>query len=154
MLFWSPQTGDTLFKQAMHDFTSSFRNRPATTEDFKAVMERNMPAWADLSGQHNLDWFFDAWVYGTEIPKYTVTSEFTKQGDDTMVHFKITQSGVSPQFAMSVPVYIETEDKHGKFLGRATIIGSSTAEKTVNLGKLGFVPKRIVVNYNYDLLSD
>ena len=154
MLFWSPQNGDALFKQAMHDFVNSYRNQPATTENFKTVMERNMPAWADLSGKHNLDWFFDAWVYGTEVPKYTVSSDFTKQGEDTIVHFKVTQSGVSDQFAMLVPVYIETEDKHGRFIGRTVLVGSKTVEKTANLGKLDFVPKRIVVNYNFDLLSD
>jgi hypothetical protein len=32
--------------------------------------------------------------------------------------------------------------------------GSHTIEQTVNLGKLPGGPKRMVANYNYDLLSD
>jgi len=154
MLYWNPKEGNAQFKLAMHDFVNTYRNKAATTEEFKAAMEKDMPASADLNKNHKLNWFFDAWVYGTEIPKYTVTSEFSKQGDDTIVHFQVTQSGVSDQFQMLVPVYIETEDKRGIFIGRATVFGSTTVEKTVNLGKLPFVPKRIVVNYNYDLLSD
>jgi len=31
----------------------------------------------DLDGNGKLDWFFDEYVYGTEIPHYTISSEFT-----------------------------------------------------------------------------
>ena len=70
MLYWSPQQGDQPFKAAMHDFVSSFRNKPATTEDFKATMERNMPQWMDIYKNHRLDWFFDGvcvWDRGSEV---------------------------------------------------------------------------------------
>jgi hypothetical protein len=45
-------------------------------------------------------------------------------------------------------------DKHVASLGHATLKGSSSIEQTVNLGKLPGEPKRIVANYNFDLLSD
>ena len=154
MMYWSPQYQEAPFKAAMHDFVNTYRNRPATTEDFKAVMERNMPAAMDLDGNHKLDWFFNAYVYGTEIPKYTMTSEFVKKGDETTVHFTLTQSGVSNDFKMLVPVYIEFADKHVRLVGRGTLVGSSTVERTLNLGKLPVEPKRMVPNYYYDLLSD
>jgi hypothetical protein len=154
MLYWTPQYGEKPFELAMHDFVKSYQNKAATTEDFKAVMERNLPPWMDIEKNHKLDWFFDAYVYGTEIPKYTVTSEFTKNGDETTVHFKLTQAGVSDNFAMLVPVYIEFADKRVITLGHATIQGSRTVEQTINLGKLTSQPTRIVANYNYDLLSD
>ena len=155
MMYWSPQTGDQAFKVAMHDFVNTYRNKPATTEDFKAAMERNMPRWMDMQGTHRLDWFFDAYVYGTEVPKYTVTSEFTKNGDDTTtMHFKVTQSGVSDDFRMLVPVYVEFEDKRVIELGRASIKGSQTVEQTINLGKLNSAAKRALVNYNFDLLAE
>ena len=154
MLYWTPQYGDKPFQAAMHDFVKSYTNTPATTEDFKAVMERNMPQWMDIEKNHKLDWFFNAYVYGTEVPKYTVTSEFTKNGDETSVHFKLTQAGVSDGFTMLVPIYIELGDKRVVTLGSATMKGSATVDQTINLGKLKSQPTRIVVNYNYDLLSD
>jgi hypothetical protein len=138
----------------MQDFVTSYRNQPATTEDFKAVLERNMPKWLDLDHNHKLDWFFNAYVYGTEVPKYSITSDFTQQGEQTTVHLKLTQAGVSPQFTMLVPVYMELEDKRTVLLGHMPIQGSTTVEKTVPIGKLPSPAKRLVLNYYYDLLSD
>jgi hypothetical protein len=154
MLFWTSQYGEAPFKAAMHDFVKSYQNKAATTEDFKAVMERDMPPWMDVEKDHKLDWFFNAYVYGTEVPKYTMTSTFEKKGDETTVHFALTQSGVSNDFTMMVPVYIEFADKRVMLLGHATMNGSRTIEQTINLGKLTSEPKRMVANYNFDLLSD
>jgi hypothetical protein len=55
---------------------------------------------------------------------------------------------------MMVPVYIEFADKRVMLLGHATMKGSRTIEQTTNLGKLTSEPKRLVANYNFDLLSD
>jgi hypothetical protein len=153
MMYWTPQYQEKPFKAAMHDFVNTYRNKAATTEDFKAVMEKNMPPWTDIQHNHKLDWFFDAYVYGTEIPSYTVTSSFEKKGDDTTAHFKLSQTGVSENFTMMVPLYIEYEDKNVVLLGHATMKGTHDLEQTVNLGKLSATPKRIVANYNYDILS-
>ena len=154
MLFWTSKYGEQPFKAAMHDFVKSYQNKAATTEDFKAVMERDMPPWMDVDKNHKLDWFFDAYVYGTEVPKYTITSTFEKKGEETTAHFTLTQSGVSDGFTMIVPIYVEFADKRVTLLGHATMKGSHSIEQTVNLGKLTSEPKRMVANYNFDLLSD
>jgi hypothetical protein len=153
MMYWTPQYKEQPFKLAMHDFVNTYRNKAATTEDFKAVMEKDMPPWMDIQHNHKLDWFFDAYVYGTEIPSYTITSNFEKKGDDTIVHFKLSQTGVSENFTMMVPIYIEYEDKNAVVLGHATMKGTHDLEQTLNLGKLPATPKRIMANYNYDILS-
>jgi hypothetical protein len=153
MMYWTPQYQEKPFKLAMHDFVNTYRNKAATTEDFKAVMEKNMPPWMDIQHNHKLDWFFDAYVYGTEIPSYTVTSTFEKKGDATVVHLKLSQTGVSEDFTMLVPLYIEYENKNVVLLGSATIKGSHDLERTIDLGKLPATPKRILANYNYDILS-
>ena len=36
-----------------------------------------MPRGLDLNGNGNLDWFFDEYVYGTELPHYVISSEFS-----------------------------------------------------------------------------
>jgi hypothetical protein len=154
MLFWTSKYGEAPFKAAMHDFVKTYENKAATTEDFKAVMERDMPPWMDIDKNHKLDWFFDAYVYGTEVPKYTMTSTFEKKGDETTVHFALTQSGVSDDFTMMVPVYVEFADKRVVLLGHATMKGPRTIDQTVNLGRLPNEPKRMIANYNFDLLSD
>jgi hypothetical protein len=55
---------------------------------------------------------------------------------------------------MLVPVYLETADQHVGFLGRALMTGNSTTERTVNLGKIALATKPLLLNYNFDLLSD
>jgi hypothetical protein len=153
-LYFSKQTGEATFIAAMHDLVSTYCNRAATTEDFKAVMERHMPADIDIDGNHRLDWFFDAYVYGTAVPRYTLTSEFTRQGDEFTAHFKLSQSEVPANFRMAVPVYIELENGRIFLLGRAKMIGDTTVERTVKLGKVPSPVKQLLINYNFDLLSE
>jgi hypothetical protein len=153
MLYWTPQYQEEPFKKAMRDFVNTYRNKVATTEDFKAAMEKNMPPWLNLDGNNRLDWFFNAYVYGTEIPSYTITSQIEKKGEETTVHFKLAQMGVSEDFMMLVPIYLEYEDKRVVLVGRAGMKGSHELEQTLNLGKQATAPKRMLVNYNYDILS-
>ena len=153
-LYLSNQTGEVAFKAAMHDLVSTYCNRAASTEDFKAVMERHLPAGLDLDGNHRLDWFFDAYVYGTAVPRYTFTNEITRQGDEFTAHFTLSQSEVPANFRMLVPIYIQLENGRTFLLGRAKMIGDTSVERTVKLGKLPSPVKQLVVNYNLDLLSE
>ena len=154
MMYFTPKEGSKPFSDAMHDFVATYRNRSATTEDFKAVMERHMPHEADMTGDHRLDWFFDEWVYGTEVPRYSVTSEFSRQGDSTIMKYKITQASVSPRFVMVVPLYLEFENKSVRRIANVVLHGSTTNEGTVNLGNLGpLAATHLLLNHNHDVLS-
>ena len=96
--------------------------------------------------------FFNEYVYGTELPAYHFEGQATDNDKGTSIQIKITQSGVSPQFKMLVPVYLELGNGHTTRLGTVNIVGSSTFEKTVQLPKLGAPVKRVLINYNYDVL--
>ena len=88
------------------------------------------------------------------IPRYSVTYDFIKDGENTMLHLKVSQAGVPSEFKMMVPLYLELENRDVRRLGKATLKGSSTVEQSVNLGKLTIPAKRVLVNYYYDLLSE
>ena len=62
----------------------------------------------------------------------------------------ITQSDVSPNFKMLVPVYLDFDGKIVR-LGAATITGNNSVSLT-NI-KLPQKPKRALVNANYDVLA-
>ena len=36
------------------------------------MVEKHMTPEMDVEGNHRIDWFFNEWVYGTEIPRYRV----------------------------------------------------------------------------------
>jgi hypothetical protein len=100
-----------------------------------------------------MDWFFDEYVYGTQLPTYHFESQITQNGDTAMLHIKLTQSGVTPTFRMIVPLYLELADGNvGRWVS-ASITGSSTLDQTVPLPKTPVPVKRALINYNYDVLS-
>ncbi len=94
---WDSQNGDQNFKSTMQDFVKTYSEQAATTEDFKAILEKHQtPEMAALGGG-KMDWFFDEYVYGTALPAYNMQSSFSKNADgDTVLNFKLTQS-MSPR---------------------------------------------------------
>ncbi len=151
-MMWTSSAGDANFKDAMHDLLGSYKLRPASTEDFKAVLERHMTRGIDLDGNHRLDWFFNEYVYGTALPHYHLEGGFTVENDSTVAHIKLTQSHVTPDFKMAVPIYLELSDGQVIRLGSANIAGNSTVQNDVKLPKLTSAPKKLMINYFYDVL--
>jgi aminopeptidase N len=152
MMMWSPKDGDARFKATMHDFVSTYSLQAATTEDFKAIVEKHMSPGMDLEGTHTMDWFFREYVYGTDLPAYHFEGDATPSGDGWKLHFKLVQSNVGANFANAVPVYLELTDGKIMRLGEIAIHGPNTVEQTVQLPKLPAPIKRVLINYNYDVL--
>jgi aminopeptidase N len=153
MMMWSPKDGDGRFKTAMHDFVTTYSLRPATTEDFKAAMEKYMSQGMDLDNNHRLDWFFNEYVYGTALPTYQFESEANAAGDGTALHVKLTQSGVTQDFKMPVPIYVQTSDGKVFSIGSVSMAGNMTFDHVINLPKFAAPVKKVLINYNYDVLS-
>jgi len=152
MMMWTPQGGDTAFQAMMHDFVDTYRLKPATTEDFKAIVEKHMSKSMDLGGNHRMDWFFDEYVYGTELPHYHLESQVKSNADATSLYFKLTESGVSDNFRMLVPLYLEFTDGRTIRLGSMPMTGNTSADQTVPIGKTSVAIKRVFLNYYNDVL--
>lgn len=152
MMMWTPQEGDKRFKEMMQDFVSSYKLQPATTEDFKAMVEKHMSQAMNLDGNGSMDWFFNEYVYGTELPAYHFEGDATPSGDGSAVHIKLTQSGVSDAFKAPVPIYLELTNGSILRMGQMRMVGNSTYEHTFNLPKLPAPIRKVSVNYYYDLL--
>jgi hypothetical protein len=150
-LMWDPQTHDDDFIALMHDFVKTNTGRNASSEDFLAALNRHVKKSMDLEGNGRADWFFRDWVYGVEIPSYHLDYSLTaaEQGK-TLLTGKITQSGVSDNFVMPVPVYVEFDFQPQK-IGSTALRGSRTSsEFKVMLPKK---PKRVLINANHDVLA-
>ena len=100
----------------------------------------------DLDGNGRMDWFFNEWVYGTEMPSYRF--EYQLDGGNISAH--ITQSSVSDNFKMLVPVYIDF-GKGWVRIGSATINGNSSVDLT-NI-KLPPGAKRAAICAQNDVLA-
>jgi len=155
MMMRDPGTGDKRFKEMMHDFVDTYRGKAVTTEDFKAVVEKHMTPDMDVDGNKKMDWFFNEYVYGTQLPTQRLEyGNFDIGSDgDVVMSIKVTQSNVDDKFRMVVPIYIETAEGKIAFLGRLRLAGNSAFEQKVTLKGLKTKPKRAIVNYFDDVLA-
>jgi len=154
IMYWTPQQGDAPFKHSMQEFVKEYSGRAATTEDLKASFERTMPKSLDLQRNGKLDWFFNEYVYGTELPHYDISGDFTNTNGETSMHLKVTQSNVSKDFMMLVPIYLRLADGRTVRILNLSLQGDTVFDRTIQLGKVPSEPKKVLLNYNADVLSD
>jgi len=149
-MMYNGQDKDKAFIDMMHDFVETHRNKPASTESFKAIAEKHMPKDMDFGQNGRLDWFFNEWVYGTQVPRYKFEYQ-TQPGENGSVklHMTLTQSEVDSQFVMLVPVYVDFGKGMAR-LGQIPIIGNST--RTIDT-LLPAQPKKVAANAYREILE-
>jgi hypothetical protein len=152
MLFYdrTAKSPDGRFIAMMQDFCGSFRNQPASTEDFKAIVEKHMLSAMDLDGNKRMDWFFNQYVYGTGIPEYRFSYHVSDAGNGAWkVDAKVNQVKVPEGWRMLIPLYVHASGNAMK-LGVVRAIGPETS---ISFG-LGFKPEKISLNENEDMLAE
>lgn len=140
---------DQNFKEMMQDFTKSFAGKAASTEDFKAVVERHMTRAMDIDGNHKMDWFFNEYVYRTGIPEYHM--DYTLKSDAAnkwILSGTVTQSGVPEGWKDILPLYLHVGSKSGR-IGWLGVKSKSTPFEVT----LGFKPDKVSLNDNAEILA-
>lgn len=141
---------DARFKAMMKDFVKTYFNKDVSTNDFKKIVDKHITSDMDLMENGRMDWFFNQWVYGTEVPAYKFEYQLTSSGGKTILSGRITQSGVSDNFRMRVPVWVDF-GKGWARLGAATIIGNSSTDLP-NI-PLAQQPKKVAICAFNDVLA-
>ena len=147
VMYQQGKGGDARFQEMMKDFVQTYFNKDVSTEDFKSIVEKHMTNEMNVDNNGKMDWFFNEWVYGTQVPAYKFQYKVTSDG---VLSGKLTQSGVSDDFIMIVPIYIDMGKGWAK-LGSARIVGNSS----IDLGniKLPAAPKRVAACAMNDVLA-
>jgi hypothetical protein len=141
---------DHLFKDMMQDYCKTFDNKAASTDDFKAIVEKHMTRGMDLDGNHRMDWFFDQYVYGTGIPQYSFHASLEGTADGkTHVKGEFVRSGVPATWKDDVSLYGHMGDKTVR-LGTLSVTHPSEPFDFTLPAKLD----RVSVNDYEDLLAD
>ncbi|HET7841541.1 MAG TPA: M1 family aminopeptidase, partial [Terriglobia bacterium] len=129
------------FFAMMRDFVSTYAGKNASTSNFQRIVEKH-------TGQR-MDWFFNEWVYGTEIPHYEYKYELKNLGGGkTELALTVTQSGVSNAFQMGVPIDVFVKGQPRQ-IGMATLKGSETINGKI---ELGFRPEKVELNAENSIL--
>jgi len=104
------QTGsDHRFAALMRDYVSTYAHREATTADFQRVVERH-------TGQ-SMQWFFDQWVYGVQIPRYEYGWEREKTDDGKwIIRGQIDQFDVDSTFRVLMPITLVFDNGRRTFV--------------------------------------
>jgi len=149
-LMYTNKDHDKAFIEMMHDFVETYSSRPASTEAFKAIAEKHISHAYDFENNGKLDWFFREWVYGTELPHYQFDYQLSPSADGkTKLHLSLTQSQVSDNFIMLVPIFADF-GKGFIRLGQLPAIGNST--KTYDFD-LPMAPKKVALNAYKEILE-
>ena len=91
---------EDIYMATMRDFFASYSNAQARTEDFQMIVERHFGI--------SMDWFFQQWVYNTEIPTYSVLYKLVPLDNGKYkVKCTVKQSNVPDDFQMYIPFRID-----------------------------------------------
>jgi aminopeptidase N len=138
MLRWV--IGEDKYLKVMRDFTTKFAGKPASTDDFRALVEH---VYGD-----KLTWFFSQWMDSTSAPefktKYTVYRLGTNKG--FRVVGAITQD--LDLFRMPVDLRIDTDGKTEE--KRIEVVGTDSPFTVETFGR----PRRIVVDPDNRVLTN
>ena len=133
---------DARFARLLRTLAEDYRYRGLSTADVQREVEKLMTKEMDLEGGHSMDWFFDQWVYGTEIPRYSISYKAAPQGQGFVVSGTLKQKDVSNLFIARVPIYAETAR------GRLTLLGSVVAsgEETKFRFTAAAAPRKLAID--------
>ena len=106
----------------------------------------------NATGDGKIDWFFNQWVYGTEVPRYVSDLKVKTSGDETHITGTIRQEGVSKDFRALVPIYVELSKTETARVGMLPMIGESSVPVDVKV-KLPKKPRRALVNARGEILA-
>ena len=145
MMLMDLETGDdTRFRDLMRGFARDHRREAASNASFEAAVTR---AFGEP-----MDWFFDQWVYGVDVPTYRpdlTTSRLIDQDDPFVLHGTIRQENVSNQFRMPVPIMVRFKDRP-PIVHRVWVNGDSVEVEI----PLPAEPSDIEFNYRHGVLAE
>ena len=102
---------DEPFLRALRTLRERYQGRPITTRELIRIFEEELPPGFGPGGRKSLEWFYEDWVNGTEVPalelhsvKYVDKSGTTKSGS-TLVTGIIRQKDAEDTLITSVPIY-------------------------------------------------
>ncbi|MEO8029584.1 MAG: hypothetical protein ABI765_01980, partial [Gemmatimonadota bacterium] len=130
------------FGGLMRQFFADHVGGRASTRDFQVAAEKAYGG--------SLDWFFDEWVDGSQIPTYRVANRVVETDGKFQVTLRVRQQNVPEQFEMLVPVAVSLTDRSvARFRVRITGL-----ETLVDLPVLPLKPVNIRFNALEGVLAE
>jgi hypothetical protein len=144
---------DAKFIAMMKDFVTQYSGKSPSTADFQRVVEKHMNPRMDAAGNRKMDWFFNQWIHGTQVPRVRSTMKIAPAGGGKYrITGEVIQDGVSPDYITVMPIYVDFGGDKIARLGVTRLIGNSSQDMTGEVA-LPMAPKRVTINYMNDVLT-
>jgi len=142
MLMRYKTESDELFLTTLRDFVKLYNGKNPSTADFQKLLEQKTKA--------NWNWFFDAWIYGGDIPSYTWRYDVKPGADGAqMLTMQLDRRDVRDDFMVIIPVRVEFTD--GK-VGLLYVVNKEPKQTVTQ--KLPGNVKNVVFAPEYSLLAN
>jgi len=137
-LFQIQKKNDEAFWELLSDFLATHKYQQASTEDFKLLTEQHL--------QGKLDWFWDQWLYGTEIPEVEWSYDVRRNEEgDFLLTVDAEQKGT--EFVLAIPIYVHL--RGGKTLSTPLILRGKEGHAQARLREK---PTNVTLNDNFESL--
>jgi hypothetical protein len=133
---------DRQFNKFMAELVYMVNNKEFTNTDVQKLAEKHY-------GQP-LDWFFNEWVYGRNIPQYDVTYSIVPKDNQFVIDVSTTTKNVGADFKYPVIIRVGTEDGNSAYF-KQMIAG---ATNSFQLGPFASKPKDFKFNEFFSVLSE
>ena len=144
---------DERFIAMMKDFVASYSGKSPSTADFQKVVERHMNDVMNAAGDGRMDWFFNQWVYGTDIPRLKSTLTLKDAGGGKYhMSGAVSQESVPSDFRTVIPIYADFGNDVLAYIGTVKLVGTTSQPIAVDL-PIPKPPKRIVINALHEVLA-
>lgn len=146
------QSPDERFMAMMRDFLTTWSWKSPSTDDFKRVVEKHMTPQMNAAGNGKMDWFFDQWVHGTDVPQLRSTLAVAPAGDGRYrITGAVTQEGVSSTFITVVPIYVDFGKDVVLPIGMIRLVGNTSLNVNTE-APMPRAPEKVLVNAFHDVL--
>lgn len=126
---------DSNFNAMLRDFGQQYRWKEASTADFVRIAEEHYGA--------KLDWFFDEWIYDTQVPEYKWSASAIQEADGRfLVTVDVETAGVKDDFKMPVPFTIVMDGGYHT----TTRLQIDELKKRIAISNLPYKPTKFFFN--------
>ncbi len=142
MMYDWQNKSDVRFTKLIRDYYLNFKGKKASTEDFQHMVEKHF--------EKPMDGFFQQWIYGTEIPRYTYAYEIVNTDENNIkLRIIIKQDDTQKLFAPLIPVQVIYDDETSEYF-----MVEHDQRMTTREFELNSEPDEIIINPMHAVLAD
>ena len=113
----SEEKNDALFFAALKGLLAASPSHKISTLDLQRAFEQVMPAPLNYEGRKSLDWFFDSWINGDSIPRFSLQGvRMTPAGAKLKIIGTLLQDHAAQDMVTAIPLYAVDAIGNSRFL--------------------------------------